>query len=280
MGTPTDPPSRHLYAYAAGEPIGRWDPDGRHWYLVKPGDWFGWVALKFYGNSQLTLRVRRGNPGPPYTPRNLNYSRSTLTGRLGQCIWVPFTQRTHECNKSRGDSVQRGDLLWHRFDQTIFLLTARMQERARDNADGLGIVNFWVPGNVAIYTRFRDLVCERCVWDVKHEIETRIGGKDAPFWAAVRDDPAPESFRSDLYGLIHYGYVGRAHGIGANQLRFGNTTWGGTQGRDDDLAMELGMDLWETYGRSISATRVRLAVLQYLPKFRWLGDALRAPLRG
>ena len=29
LGTPADPPSRHLYAYAAGEPIGRWDPDGR-----------------------------------------------------------------------------------------------------------------------------------------------------------------------------------------------------------------------------------------------------------
>jgi RHS repeat-associated protein len=29
LGTPNDPPSRHLYAYGAGEPIGRWDPDGR-----------------------------------------------------------------------------------------------------------------------------------------------------------------------------------------------------------------------------------------------------------
>ncbi|MBA2721229.1 MAG: hypothetical protein H0U52_18600, partial [Chloroflexi bacterium] len=29
LGTPSDPPSRHLYAYAAGEPIGRWDADGR-----------------------------------------------------------------------------------------------------------------------------------------------------------------------------------------------------------------------------------------------------------
>jgi len=29
LGDPSAPPSRHLYAYAAGEPIGRWDPDGR-----------------------------------------------------------------------------------------------------------------------------------------------------------------------------------------------------------------------------------------------------------
>jgi RHS repeat-associated protein len=29
LGEPADPPSRHLYAYAEGEPLGRWDPDGR-----------------------------------------------------------------------------------------------------------------------------------------------------------------------------------------------------------------------------------------------------------
>ena len=29
LGEPIDPPSRHLYAYGQGEPVGRWDPDGR-----------------------------------------------------------------------------------------------------------------------------------------------------------------------------------------------------------------------------------------------------------
>lgn len=29
LGEPIEPPSRHLYAYGEGEPIGRWDPDGR-----------------------------------------------------------------------------------------------------------------------------------------------------------------------------------------------------------------------------------------------------------
>jgi RHS repeat-associated protein len=28
LGQPIDPPSRHLYAYAEGEPVGAWDPDG------------------------------------------------------------------------------------------------------------------------------------------------------------------------------------------------------------------------------------------------------------
>ena len=32
LGEPVDPPSRHLYAYGEGEPLGRWDPDGRTSY--------------------------------------------------------------------------------------------------------------------------------------------------------------------------------------------------------------------------------------------------------
>ena len=36
LGEPIDPPSRHLYAYGQGEPIGRWDPDGRCWWLLAP----------------------------------------------------------------------------------------------------------------------------------------------------------------------------------------------------------------------------------------------------
>ena len=32
LGEPREPDSRHLYAYAAGEPVGAWDPDGRRWF--------------------------------------------------------------------------------------------------------------------------------------------------------------------------------------------------------------------------------------------------------
>jgi len=31
LGTPSDPPSRHLFTYAGGEPVGQWDPDGNAW---------------------------------------------------------------------------------------------------------------------------------------------------------------------------------------------------------------------------------------------------------
>jgi RHS repeat-associated protein len=34
LGEPTNPLSRHLYAYAEGDPVGGWDPDGRAWHSV------------------------------------------------------------------------------------------------------------------------------------------------------------------------------------------------------------------------------------------------------
>jgi RHS repeat-associated protein len=34
LGTPEDPPSRHLYAYGADEPVGRWDVGGHYWLHV------------------------------------------------------------------------------------------------------------------------------------------------------------------------------------------------------------------------------------------------------
>ena len=41
-GDPADPPSRHLYAYAAGNPIAGWDPDGRIGVCLHQT--FGWVV--------------------------------------------------------------------------------------------------------------------------------------------------------------------------------------------------------------------------------------------
>ena len=75
-----------------------------------------------------------------------------------------------------------------------------------------------------------ELVGERKPWDIKHDINLIFTRRDVPFWTAVRDDPRPETFRSDLWGLIHYSYIGRAHGIPEGFLRIGNWVAGGVQG--------------------------------------------------
>jgi len=114
-------------------------------------------------------------------------------------------------------------------------------------------------------------------WDIKHDIE-RLWGHGASFWSAVRDDPAPETFRADLWGLIHYGYLGRAHGISPWALRTGNYVAGGVQGDDDNYAVEIGMDMWQEYGRDITYDRLRYAVLQTIGTFRQWSDAVKPPL--
>ncbi|MEI7745139.1 MAG: RHS repeat-associated core domain-containing protein, partial [Chloroflexota bacterium] len=47
LGQPRDPDSRHLYAYAQGEPVGSWDPDGRYWYKVRNGDSLEGLAMRY-----------------------------------------------------------------------------------------------------------------------------------------------------------------------------------------------------------------------------------------
>ena len=52
LGEPREPDSRHLYAYAAGEPVGAWDPDGRAVNVsqrINLSKWHGIVKLVALG---------------------------------------------------------------------------------------------------------------------------------------------------------------------------------------------------------------------------------------
>jgi RHS repeat-associated protein len=79
LGEPVDPPSRHLYAYAEGAPIARWDPDGKFWYRTRVGDSLRDVAAKYLGNPGLSRRIARAN--------HLPLRRTTVNP--GQCLWIP-----------------------------------------------------------------------------------------------------------------------------------------------------------------------------------------------
>jgi RHS repeat-associated protein len=277
LGSPNDPPSRHLYAYAAGEPIDGWDPDGRHWYRVTAGDTYRSLSNRFYGRPDLGKRIILGNPGGRITPVNL-IGDPRLRDRM--CIWIPFTQRSSGCYLFRGDSVQPGWLLWGRFDKVVRLTFNAMRDHAPNMAGGVGNFVWWCgPCNIKNAARFAELVKERGPWDIKHQINVNVTGRDRVFWTAVRDDPAPETLRSDLWGLIHYGYVARAHGFGSIAIRVGNWCCGGQQSDADNHAIDIGMDLWDTYRFNASAALVRRAVLKEMHWFRWSGNAVVTPLR-
>jgi RHS repeat-associated protein len=85
LGTPEAPPSRHLYAYAAGEPIGRWDPDGRYWYVIRAGDTLGSIAsrrLQGTGNWPMVYNANKSST---------SVVKSTSTIFPGKCLWIPWT---------------------------------------------------------------------------------------------------------------------------------------------------------------------------------------------
>ena len=64
VGDPTDPPSRHLYAYGAGDPVDRADVSGRH-YLRVSRLLVSWenIAEHYYGarSAATILRAKCGN---------------------------------------------------------------------------------------------------------------------------------------------------------------------------------------------------------------------------
>jgi RHS repeat-associated protein len=91
LGEPADPPSRHLFAYGAGEPVGRWDPDGRFWYRWRATDDIDTVADRWLGAESRWRAIFNMNLN-----RSQSYDYST-----GDCIWVPrglwYTEAKSQC---------------------------------------------------------------------------------------------------------------------------------------------------------------------------------------
>lgn len=85
LGQAAVPANRHLYAYAAADPINGWDPDGRLWYKVRSGDSLSAIAARY-----LTYTWR--------WPTVFNANRNRISNpnliSVGQCIWVPYSTRT------------------------------------------------------------------------------------------------------------------------------------------------------------------------------------------
>ena len=58
-GDTADPPSRHLYAYGAGDPVDRADVSGTHWLRVSKNTTWSLVALSYYGSTIPADALRR-----------------------------------------------------------------------------------------------------------------------------------------------------------------------------------------------------------------------------
>jgi RHS repeat-associated protein len=85
VGSPADPPSRHLYAFGEGDPVGRVDTGGQFWYrTVKSGKTLPSIADKYlpgtWGAWPMIVNANRSNGRIP----------SNFKVPKGTCLWIPL----------------------------------------------------------------------------------------------------------------------------------------------------------------------------------------------
>ncbi|CAN5598268.1 hypothetical protein BH20CHL7_BH20CHL7_07190 [soil metagenome] len=108
LGRPVEPDSRHLYAYAEGEPIGRWDPDGRasvSGTFINPGRLRGQIEIGLF------IKARHNEAFHGVTTARLDGDgRGFSAGHVRcdpsrGCIKIDLTRGTYSAtvNKSCGD---------------------------------------------------------------------------------------------------------------------------------------------------------------------------------
>ena len=136
---------------------------------------------------------------------------------------------------------------------------------------------FWIPAppfiafDIWTTVDFFALVKRHSQWDYKWFLWRHVGAQSRTFWTYVRgwEDHPNDRLRSDVWGNINYGYAGRAHGFAIQDLRtFARGPFGGVRDKADDLGVNLGIELWRSYGKNMTRTRLRTAIVRYMWFFR------------
>jgi RHS repeat-associated protein len=267
LGQPEQPASRHLYAYGAGEPVARSDPDGAFWYKVKSGDTISRVALAMYGSTTGLSWIANANPGGRFTP--VNIWRNYLALTPGQCIWIPWRNGTQQCQFTRLDAPY-GSTLYSRYRDTSAYIYLHMVADRECSAGGVGCYVgslFTAGADSIVLARFAAKVDERGPWDYKYPLQHFFGGEHG-YYTAVEGDPVPDSLYYDAWTNIHYGYVGRGHGIPSSILRTAAILRGGANTLSDRYNVDLGIGLWSNYGRGLTVSQLRNAVRSAMSIYR------------
>jgi RHS repeat-associated protein len=268
LGEPNDPPSRHLYAYAAGEPIARWDPDGRFWYRVRSGDTLWALATRYLGSGTRWREIANINPATiPHPP----------TIRTGSCIRIPLT-RTNQCLAS-GASVL-GTPNYTLYDKVLASIVHEINYNCCTTRDVGYYDDPWLytqyPAdtvawiNLVTILDFFYATAPRGAWDHKPPLRAIAGTGSRGFYVPIRGDPVPEIVKYDIWSNIHFGYVGSAHNIPKDLILHACTLAGGVS-FSDILSCKIGMNLFskhKDHSWQITKSELQAAVLKALPTYR------------
>lgn len=275
LGQQERPETGQLYAYGAGDPVGRTDPTGRFWHLVQKGDSIFSLALKYYGSIFKWDLITAGNPGRRITPLRLSLLTPMLSSQAGKCVWIPQRNLHHECMPYHGTTYfPYGRYLYWRYHATLSFIFDRM---VADRVDGAGGVGMWsdcpiffqwcLPFNLELSASWTAKVRPGGDWDYKAKLSAKYGGGQA-YRTPIAGDPAPERLYYDVWTNIHYGYVGRAHKIPADILHAGAEQFGGARSVSDWVSNEAGIQLWDKFRTRLTRGQLADAVLSRMRSYR------------
>jgi RHS repeat-associated protein len=115
--------------------------------------------------------------------------------------------------------------------------------------------------------KWKNLVCGGCVWDHKPKLRRRLGLHRTPpngdYNFPIRGGGRFEYYY-DIWSNIHYGYVGRSIGFTRATLQAGAWAAGpGRHTRSDRIAVGIGIDLWNDFGRGLTKQQLHNRILRH-----------------
>lgn len=87
---------------------------------------------------------------------------------------------------------------------------------------------------------------------------------DRTFWTRIPGTGRKEMIRYDIWSNIHYGYVGRSHGIPAGLLLAAQRN----NDPGDDLSVEIGIRLWRKEGLALSNSDLHEGIVREIRGYR------------
>lgn len=159
------------------------------------------------------------------------------------------------------DNVVKSLNRW-RYEDCIQYMHGEMTTNINSNAAqaiyAANVASFITPASrLAALTAWAAMVRSNAAWDHKPKLRKRLNltRKDSHF--PIAGDNEYEWYY-DIWSNIHYGYVGKAVGFTDFELKTGQNM-GGIAGRDDPFDQEtvqLGIDMWNSYGKEMSQTQI------------------------
>ena len=112
-------------------------------------------------------------------------------------------------------------------------------------------------------------------WDHKPKLR-EFAATSSGFYTPIRGDDRPERLFYDVWSNIHYGDVGRAHGIPERVLMWAQRNDGGVKDRRDDVSVALGFTLWRLHRLALHSYDIQAGILAAMPLYRWLPGSVRS----